>query len=305
MVSLTISPASKGSLLKSPLTIDVSADATVLEVKEQIAVKYPKFGVSRQKLSLKGDKKALKDEEKVDSLSGRDLQVKDLGPQMSWRTVFMIEYVGPLIIHPIFYFFPKLIYGKDVEHSALQNYVFAFVMLHFLKRELETVFVHRFSHGTMPFLFVFRNSAYYHICYGLLFAIDIYRPKYSATSPYIVGTYRDNEMVLWIATGFWLYAQVSNFRTHITLRNLRPPGTRVRGLPRGYGFNLVSCPNYFFEIVAWTVLVVLTQSIASYFFIILAIVTLSGWALKRHNNYKKEFGKEYPRHRRALFPFVF
>lgn len=31
------------------------------------------------------------------------------------------------------------------------------VMLHFLKREYETLFVHRFSHGTMPFNFVFRK----------------------------------------------------------------------------------------------------------------------------------------------------
>lgn len=31
------------------------------------------------------------------------------------------------------------------------------VMLHFLKREYESVFVHRYSHGTMPFAYVFRK----------------------------------------------------------------------------------------------------------------------------------------------------
>lgn len=28
------------------------------------------------------------------------------------------------------------------------------------------------------------------------------------------------------------------------------------------------------------------------------------WAIKKHKNYKKEFGKEYPR-RKVMFPLVF
>jgi len=90
------------------------------------------------------------------TLDDSELQVKDLGPQIGWRTVFLIEYVrrsprvplriidanlyqiGPLLIHPLFYYFPKVWYGKDVEHSSLQKYVYALVMLHFIKRELET-----------------------------------------------------------------------------------------------------------------------------------------------------------------------
>jgi very-long-chain enoyl-CoA reductase len=31
---------------------------------------------------------------------------------------------------------------------------------------------------------------------------------------------------------------------------------------------------------------------------------MAAWALKKHRNYKKEFGKEYPRGRRAMFPFI-
>lgn len=46
----------------------------------------------------------------------------------------------------------------------------------------------------------------------------------------------------------------------MTLRNLRPPGTRVRAIPYGYGFDLVSCPNYFFEFIAWTAVCFLSTS---------------------------------------------
>lgn len=50
--------------------------------------------------------------------------------------------------------------------------------------------------------------------------------------------------------------------THITLRNLRPVGTKQRAIPYGYGFNLVSCPNYTFEIIGWTVMSIMTGSYA-------------------------------------------
>ena len=61
-----------------------------------------KFYPGRQKLSLKTQKAALKDEEKLKDLldgkvEGSELQVKDLGPQVSWRTVFMTEYARVIL----------------------------------------------------------------------------------------------------------------------------------------------------------------------------------------------------------------
>ena len=53
------------------------------------------------------------------------------------------------------------------------------IVLHFLKRELETLFVHRFSLATMPFLNVFKNSAHYWLFSGVLIAYFTYSP----TSP--------------------------------------------------------------------------------------------------------------------------
>lgn len=47
------------------------------------------------------------------------------------------------------------------------------------------------------------------------------------------------------------YAELSNLITHLNLASLRPKGTKVRQIPKGYGFNTVSCGNYFFETIAW------------------------------------------------------
>ena len=57
----------------------------------------PQFPSSRQKLTLKGDKKALSDDDTLAKLGisdGGELAIKDLGPQIGWKTVFLIEYVG-------------------------------------------------------------------------------------------------------------------------------------------------------------------------------------------------------------------
>ncbi|CAG8585423.1 6190_t:CDS:2 [Cetraspora pellucida] len=133
-------------------------------------------------------------------------------------------------------------------------------MAHFLKREIETLFVHRFSHGTMPFMNVFKNSFHYHALSGINLAYWTYGPWNAS------GTLSSErpEWYIWACTAVFVYAQISNFSTHITLRNLRPPGTRVRKIPYGYGFGLVSCPNYFFETIAWISICALTKSYAVY-----------------------------------------
>lgn len=52
--------------------------------------------------------------------NGSKLYVKDLGPQIGWSTVFMAEYVGPLIVYLIFYARPSLIYGATADQKMSQ-----------------------------------------------------------------------------------------------------------------------------------------------------------------------------------------
>ncbi|KAF9069201.1 3-oxo-5-alpha-steroid 4-dehydrogenase-domain-containing protein [Rhodocollybia butyracea] len=289
-----------------PLTVETSLEDTVEDVKKKIQSKIPKFYASRQRLSLKSEKKALSDEAKLADISvssGSELEVKDLGPQVGWKTVFVVEYAGPLLIHPIFYYLPRLFYSTDVVHSDLQRMVFAMVEAHFGKRILETLFVHRFSHGTMPLLNIFKNSAHYHILSGVFLAFDLYRPVFSASSMHIKGTIRNDQQFLWICAGLWTFFELSNLSTHLHLRSLRPAGTKKRAIPNGYGFGFVSCPNYFFETLAWAVVCAMTGSWAAYVFTAVGTGQMIVWALKKHAAYKKEFGKAYPR-RKAMIPFM-
>ncbi|KAJ6589101.1 3-oxo-5-alpha-steroid 4-dehydrogenase-domain-containing protein [Mycena capillaripes] len=301
----------KTSLLRSlklPLTLTFppSPPPTVRDVKAAIQQTYPSFYVSRQKISLPEAPKALPDDSAILFTASGDaeLNVGDLGPQLRWITVFIVEYLAPLIIHPLIYHFPKFFYGVEVEHSALQKSVYAMVMMHFLKREFETFFVHRFSHATMPFRNIFKNSAHYWILSGVFLAYDIYRPGFSA--PAVAGTWRDGPL-LKVGWAIWAYAELSNFAVHLHLRGLRPAGTTTRAVPMGYGFSApfrLAFPNYFFEFVAWAAVSAMSGSVAAAFFTGVSTLQMALWAMKKHATYKKEFGDKYPRSRKAMFPGI-
>lgn len=46
---------------------------------------------------------------------GTTLCFKDLGVQISWRLVFVLEYAGPLIIMPLLWFFPRVFYPSYAD----------------------------------------------------------------------------------------------------------------------------------------------------------------------------------------------
>ena len=52
------------------------------------------------------------------------LVFKDLGRQISWKTVFHIEYAGPIIMHALCYYLGALFYGQNVAHSYTQTVAF-------------------------------------------------------------------------------------------------------------------------------------------------------------------------------------
>lgn len=106
-----------------------------------------------------------------------------VGPQIAWRTVFIVEYLGPLLIHPLIYFLRPWIYRNAGEPSELQTLSLILITLHFIKREIETLFVHRFSLATMPARNIFKNSAHYWVFAGANLAYWIYSPNAPTAKP--------------------------------------------------------------------------------------------------------------------------
>ena len=118
------------------------------------------------------------------------------------------------------------------------------VLGHYIKRELETLFVHRFSNDTMPFFNLFKNSFHYWFIFGVINMYFFLHPDY--TPPKWAS-----ENTFLAIGGAFAFFEFLNLMTHITLKNLRRPGSTERGIPKGWGFDLVSCANYFWETLCW------------------------------------------------------
>lgn len=226
------------------------------------------------------------------------IDVKDLGPQIAWRTVFIVEYLGPLLFHPLLYYLRPIIYNTSEAPSELQTLSLILISLHFIKREYETLFVHRFSLATMPARNIFKNSAHYWLFAGLNIAYWTYAPS-APTAQW------PNPLVKYAGIALFIVGELGNFSTHLTLRNLRRPGSTDRGVPDGASFKLVTCPNYMFETIAWVGIWMVNWSLSTAVFLVLAVAQMSLWARKKEMKYRKEFGDRYKRKRFFIFPGVY
>ncbi|KAF2727141.1 hypothetical protein EJ04DRAFT_479521 [Polyplosphaeria fusca] len=226
------------------------------------------------------------------------VDVKDLGPQIAWQTVFLVEYLGPLLFHPLLYYGRPLIYGTSEPPSELQKLSFVMIMLHFLKREFETLFVHRFSVATMPVFNIFLNSGHYWFFAGLNLAFWTYRPTAPTAGP-------SNPLIMYAGIACFVIGELANLQVHFTLKNLRRPGTQDRGIPRGLGFDLVTCPNYMFETLAWIGIWLTNWSLSMVPFIGFALYYMGQWAKKKERRYRKEFGDKYKRKRYTMLPGIY
>lgn len=90
---------------------------TIKEVKEELFRLKKAPHIHRQNLRLDVKGKALSDSDTLKSLNisdGGKLYFKDLGPQISWKGVFLVEYAGPLFLYLWIYQRPWIFYGDAV-----------------------------------------------------------------------------------------------------------------------------------------------------------------------------------------------
>ncbi|EOD45722.1 putative steroid alpha reductase family protein [Neofusicoccum parvum] len=239
------------------------------------------------------------------------ITVKDLGPQIAWRTVFFVEYLGPLLIHPLVYFlrpylypYPSLTPSALPAPTSLQKLSLAMVTIHFFKRELETLFVHRFSSATMPAFNIIKNSGHYWVLSGLNLAVFAYGSSKAEID--------SNPLAVYAAIALFVVGELGNLNAHLVLRGLRPANNpTARGIPEGLGFSWVTCPNYLFEVISWVgvwivnSLISKTGFLSSALFVAVAGVQMALWAAKKERRYRKEFGAGYKRKKFVMIPGVF
>jgi very-long-chain enoyl-CoA reductase len=306
-MKVTVTRGKKGD----PITLNVDGKDSVGSLKSQFVNAKGSRDVNR--VSFKHTDEKLKDKVKFDddtsmlsSLQVRDgteLIFKDLGPQIGYRFVFYVEYLGPILMVGLFAFFRTQIFGLfglnvkggfDSMNSVAQLGVYCWIA-HFMKRELETAFVHKFSRLTMPLKNIFINCGYYYSFAAII--------SYPLCAPSFVAP---DEMQVNIGLTIFILSELANLHTHLNLASMRPAQlSKKREIPKGFGFDLVACPNYFFEIMAWVGFSIMTGIIWSYLFTAFGFYQMHEWAQKKHKGYKKTYGDEYTKlKRKAIIPFI-
>ncbi|KAK2945813.1 putative ATP-binding cassette sub-family C member 5 [Blattamonas nauphoetae] len=230
--------------------------------------------------------------------NGSILLVKDLGPQIGYRTLFILEYLAPPLIMLLLFFFPKVFYSyynPNIEikpHSKTQIVACLMWIAHYVKRLLETVFVHTFSHPSVPIKVLVRNCAYYW-GFAALISYIICHPKY--TSP--------PSFFLLLGVVIFVLSEFMNLRCHLHLRSLRvnaEPGSHP--VPTFWPFRLVTCPNYTFEVLSWIGFNLATWTLIGIVFNICGFVQMYLWAIKKKKRYLSQHS-DYPQNIHVIIPY--
>ncbi|XP_016530685.1 very-long-chain enoyl-CoA reductase-like isoform X2 [Poecilia formosa] len=229
---------------------------------------------------------------------------KDLGPQLGWTTVFFAEYIGALLTYLVFFFRVPYIYSHTYALTSSPHPVVTLACVchtfHYVKRLMETIFVHRFSHGTMPLRTIVKNCAYYW-GFSAWLAYYINHPLYTPPSY--------GELQVKYALFTFAMCEIGNLSIHMSLSNLRTDGFRVRRFPTPtknpftWLFFFVSCPNYTYEVGAWLSFTVMTQCLPVAIYTLFGFIQMTIWAKVKHRAYIREF-KDYPSVRTAIIPLI-
>lgn len=211
---------------------------------------------------------------------------KPQGIKVSSRTGMLILYTPALLAGLVsFFIFPD----GDLRFLLLK---FA-VTFHFFKRDLEVLFVHKYSGGMILGSIIIISIFYFSAAAGLVVVhyLTLGLPKPSINLKYI---------------GLILFTLgiLGNFYHHNLLAKLRKPNEKGYKIPQGGLFDFVICPHYLFEIFIFVGISFISQtpfSFACTFGVSLYLIARSYETRKWYINKFEDF----PKNIKCLIPYIF
>lgn len=269
-------------------TYDVN-DKTRADFLFAEAAKFSRLKQNRVRIIYESNQKRIpiQPSQIISQLPSTKFVIRDLGPQFSYKGVFILEYLGPLLIWPIMKFFVPTTPNKYLTFSSMMW------TLHYIKRIFETLVIHSFSHPTMPLFNLFKNCTYY---WGFAALIAYFVEKNS------LNVNNTSQLQNYIVP-FFFVCEGLNLYCHCKLRLLRPKGSLGHFLPKGFLFDSITCPNYTMEILAWICFAIYVQVWPAYLFPICGAAQMYVWADKKRKNLISEFPEA--RKRGRITPFTF
>ncbi|RLN34384.1 very-long-chain enoyl-CoA reductase-like [Panicum miliaceum] len=211
------------------------------------------------------------------------------GALLKSRDGMLVAYAPALVAAAASFAVPGAVDGARAQILS------AALAVHFLKRVLEVLFVHRYS-GSMPL----DTAVTIGTSYLLSTVTMIYTQHLSRGLP-------DPPVdLLYPGVAVFAVGIAGNFYHHYLLSRLRADdggGDKGYKIPRGGLFELVTCPHYLFEITGFFGFAMIGQTVYA-----LAVATgtaayLAGRSCATRRWYESKF-KEFPARIKALVPFV-
>lgn len=167
------------------------------------------------------------------------------------------------------------------------------VSIHFSKRVLETLFIHKYSGGTGLDSVILISAAYFFSAAAMIY---IQHLTQGAEEPLIDLKY--------VGLVIFLVGISGNFYHHYLLSKLRKGNEKGYKIPSGGLFDLVICPHYLFEILAFIGISFIAQTPIAYTCTIGSALYLMARSHATRKWYLSKF-ENFPKNVKALIPFVF
>lgn len=211
------------------------------------------------------------------------------GPSIPTRTAWAL-FESPAVI-----VFAAVFFAGQYAWERVPLVLFAVWQFHYVLRAFVFPFRIRETGKRIPVVIVVMAIAFNvlnaYVNARWISHLGSYADDWLLSAPFLAG-------LLLFAAG-WL---VNQHADRVLLR-LREPGETHYSIPRGGIYRLVSCPNYFGEILEWIGWAVMTWSLAGLAFAVFTVANLLPRALATHRWYRAEF-PDYPPGRRAVIPFL-
>ena len=236
--------------------------------------------------------------------------------------------VGMLIIYT-----PALLaccFSPFYVPSAYYSLAGLLCLIHFLKRDLEVLFVHKYS-GAIPLWAATGISFLYTANALLICCVSSSKPaelcRLTGLGKFIIVEVMERTTFSFsfvghlfnsdfqhpidsVSQGLFSVGILGNGYHHALLANLRSSHSEDSGTkyaaPRGGLFEYVAAPHYLFELITWLGVAIVSEHLNVYLIVISMTSYLAGRSVAQNNWNRLKFSKEeWPASRRNLIPFVF
>ncbi|CAO2833060.1 unnamed protein product [Amaranthus hypochondriacus] len=212
---------------------------------------------------------------------------KKPNPKISSKIGMSILYAPSLVFGAAsFFIFP--------DHGLRFLLLRLALTIHFLKRVLEVLFVHKFGDSGVAI----DSAIPITLSYFLSTATMIYAQHLSAQLP------EPPVDLKYVGIPLFLLGIAGNFYHHYILSTLRKKGEKEYKIPKGGLFDFVVCPHYLFEVLGFVGVSCIAQTLYTLAFTAGTTLYLIGRSYATKKWYLSKFD-DFPKDAKVFLPFIF